>query len=207
MIINEKKTNRKPAERVIIADDDKYIVDSLKKLLTQEGYSVVATASDGLALFEKAKELKPDIALVDIEMPIIDGIKATELLTDKCGVMCVIMITSFDDPEYVNGAIKAGASGYITKPINKSLVFPTIEGAMRNAEKIQKADKELQHMEKRQKDSLIIQKAKIILMGNKNYSEEEAYKYIKAFSDRKNTSMVNVAEIIIKNEEKKNNEA
>lgn len=207
MVNNDKKhADNRHAERVIIADDDKYIVDSLKKLLTQEGYSVVATAFDGLALFEKAKSLKPDIAFVDIEMPILNGIKVTELLKEKCGVKCVIMITSFDDPEYVNGAIEAGASGYITKPVNKALFFPTIEGAMRNVEKIQKADKEFRHMEKRQKDSVIIQKAKLILMGNRNFSEDEAYNYIKAVSERQNTAMVNVSEIIIKNEEK-NNEA
>ena len=203
MTINDKKKkNNRITEKIIIADDDKYIVDSLKKLLIQAGYSVIGTAYDGLELYEKALALEPDIAFVDIEMPVLNGIKATELLKEKCNVKCVIMITSFDDSHYINRAIKAGASGYITKPVNKALVLPTIEGALRNAEKIRKADKEYNRIEKRQKDGVIIQKAKLILMGNKKISEDEAYNYIKAFSERQNTSMVNVSEIIIKNEEK-----
>ena len=119
-----KKT--KDGLKVIICDDDRFIVSTIKSQLTGSGYEVVGEASNGLDLIRLCEKEKPDIVVVDIEMPVMSGIEATKELTSRDLAKCVVLLTSFDDASYIQGAIDAGASGYLTKPIRSEVLIPTL---------------------------------------------------------------------------------
>ena len=109
----------------------------------------------------------------------------------------MILLTSFDDAEYIQGAIDAGASGYLTKPIESDVLIPTIESCFRKSEELYEINKKVANINKRIETREIIEKAQLILMEKHNMSEADAYGYIKGLSKERNTSMAEIAEIVI----------
>lgn len=184
-------------KRIIIADDDIQIRRLLKKALSNSEYQVIAEASNGLELFDLCKEHVPDAAIVDIQMPTIDGISAARMITDEGKVKCVIILTSYDTKEYVNGAIGVGVAGYLTKPLDIDILIPVIENALKSSKQLYEKNKELNKIEKKKKSLKYVDKAKLFLMENKNIAEEEAYLLMKDISKRKQLPLESVARIII----------
>lgn len=182
---------------IIICDDDRFIVNSIRDQLEGSGYRIIGEASNGLYLIRLCEEEKPDIVVVDIEMPVMSGIEATRELTERNLTKCVILLTSFDDAEYIQGAINAGASGYLTKPIESDVLIPTIESCFRKSEELYEINKKVANINKRIETREIIEKAQLILMEKHNMSEADAYGYIKGLSKERNTSMAEIAEIVI----------
>lgn len=192
-----KKTLDHSKKTVIIADDDMNVRYTLKKALYDSDYEIIAEATNGLDLFEKCKSLSPDVAIVDIQMPTMDGIKAAKLVLDEGKAKCVIMLTSFDEKEYVNGAIEAGAIGYLTKPVNTNLLIPNLDNALKKSKELYEKGKEVDKIIRR-KDSLkLIDQAKLCLMENRGLSEEDAYMFIKNLAKRKKLTLESVARFII----------
>ena len=182
-----KKT--KDGLRVIICDDDRFIVSTIRGQLEGSGYKVVGEASNGLDLIRLCEKEKPDIVVVDIEMPVMSGIEATKELT--------ALLTSFDDATYIQGAIDAGASGYLTKPIRSEVLVPTLESCLMKSEELYEINRKMANISKRIETREIIEKAQLLLMEEHNMSEADAYGYIRRLSKERNTSMADIAEIVI----------
>lgn len=189
-----KKT--KDGLTVVICDDDRFIVSSIREELDGSGYNVIGDAANGLELIRLCEQKKPDIVIVDIEMPVMGGIDAARELTGRSLTKCVIFLTSFDDEKYVQGAIETGASGYLTKPIAPDVLVPTIESCLRKSEELYEMNKKVANINKRIETRGIIEKAQLLLMENHGMSESDAYGYIKNLSKERNTSMADIAEII-----------
>jgi len=115
---------------VVICDDDRFVVESISNQLATAGYAVAGTASNGLDLIRVCEECRPDIVIADIEMPLMSGIDAARELTGRNLAKCVIMLTSFDDSNYIQGAIESGAAGYMTKPVDPGVLIPTMERSL-----------------------------------------------------------------------------
>lgn len=182
---------------VVICDDDRFIVESISSQLAGAGYTVLGTASNGLDLIRICEECRPDIVIADIEMPLMSGIDASKELTEKNLTKCVIMLTSFDDADYIQGAIDSGASGYLTKPVDSSVLVPTIERCLAKSEQLYEMNKKVTNINKRIETRGTIEKAQLLLMENHGMGEAEAYGYIKQLSKERGTSMAEIAEMVI----------
>lgn len=182
---------------IIICDDDRFIVSSIRKQLEESAYDVIGDAANGLDLIRLCEKEKPDIVIVDIEMPVMSGIEATKELLGRNLAKCVVMLTSYADEKYVQGAIDAGASGYLTKPIEQGVLIPTLERCLEKSEELYEISKKVANINKRIETRGIIEKAQLILMENHNMSEADAYSYIRSLSKERNTSMADIAEIVI----------
>ena len=155
---------------VIIADDDFAIRNAFRECVKDSRYEIAAEAGDGIAAVELAREIKPDLAVLDIEMPAADGITACGILTDENLVRCAVMLTSFETGDYINAAIEKGAEGYVTKPFERGQLLSVLD---------------------------ITNKAKLIVMEKRGLDENDAYKYLREMSRRKGVSVETVAEMII----------
>ncbi len=182
---------------VVICDDDRFVVESISSQLAAAGYTVVGTASNGLDLISVCEECRPDIVIADIEMPLMSGIDAARELTKENLAKCVIMLTSFDDSDYIQGAIESEASGYLTKPVDSGVLIPTIERCLEKSEQLYEMNKRVTNINKRIETRGIIEKAQLLLMENHGMAEAEAYGYIKNLSKERGTSMAKVAEMVI----------
>ena len=182
---------------VVICDDDRFIVESISSQLTAAGFSVAGTASNGLDLIRICEETRPDIVIADIEMPLMNGIDAARELTGKDLTKCVIMLTSFDDAGYIQGAVESGAAGYLTKPVDPDVLVPTIERCLKKSEQLYEVNKKVANINKRIETRGIIEKAQLLLMENHGMSEAEAYGYIKNLSKERSTSMAEIADMVI----------
>ncbi|QAT43783.1 ANTAR domain-containing response regulator [Aminipila luticellarii] len=183
--------------RVVIAEDEPITRMDLKEMLVTAGYSVVGEASEGFDAIEVCKKIKPDLAILDIKMPLLDGLSAAKVITEEKTVGTVILLTAYSDEEFINRAAKMGVSGYIVKPIDEKALVPNIEIALARSREIQQIKKQFDIITERLENRTIIEKAKGQLMVSMRLTENEAYEYIKMLSKEKKVSMKRIAEIIL----------
>lgn len=186
--------------KVIIADDEAITRADLKERLHSRGYAVVGEAADGFEAIELCKEKKPDLALIDIKMPILDGLGAAKVIHDERLANCIIMISAYSDEKYVLTCADIGAMGYIVKPFQDNVIFPSIEIAVKRSHEMNKLKSEVVEKEKKLQERKLIDKAKGIVMKRNSLSENEAYEYLRLISMNKRKPMKDVAEIIIMND-------
>lgn len=186
--------------RVVIADDDVIIRLDIREALEFQGYEVVGEASDGIDAVELCSTLKPDVILLDVKMPVMDGLTAAKLIAQAGGDVAVIMMTAYNDKQFVDKAGDFGALGYLVKPIDEKSLTPTIEIALRRRKELTELKIAVAAQEKKLEERKIIEKAKGILIKNNSITEDEAYKYLRTVSMNKRKSIVEVAKIIIDTE-------
>ncbi|MEG0764878.1 MAG: response regulator [Pseudoflavonifractor sp.] len=183
---------------VLLADDDENVRQVLREFFAGEAeYRVVAESCDGMGAVEACRRLHPDLALLDIQMPILDGIGAAELICREELAHCVVMLTSFDDRSYVNAAIEAGAFGYLTKPFDAAKIGPTLEVCLARSRERHLLRKSLAGLDKRLDSRQAVDRAKLAVMEARHSSEDEAYTYIRELSRRKAISMEQVANYLL----------
>ncbi len=187
---------QKDALRIVIADDEPITRIDLKETLTEKGYIVVGEASDGFDAVELCKKHMPDVALLDIKMPHLDGISAAKIIIDEMLSGTVIILSAYSDRTFINSAKDISVGGYMVKPIDEKHIVPNIELAVERAKEVQKLKNDLARIEKRLQDRTVIERAKGKIMHRDNVTEQEAYDYIRALSQKKNMSMRRVAEIM-----------
>ncbi len=188
---------------VLVADDDCASRIWLRQYFaTQPDYRIVGEAADGIDAVERCRVEQPDLALLDIEMPLLDGISAADLIRREHLAHCVIMLTSFDDGHYVDAAIDAGAVGYLLKPFAGDKVLPTIELCLHHSKETHLLRKNIARMDRRLGQRELTDRVKLLLMENRNLSEQEAYDYIRELSRRKGLSMEQVAAYLLAQAEK-----
>ena len=183
-------------KRVIIADDEALIRQDLREMLTNLGYLVVGDVGDGRSAVNLARELKPDLVIMDIRMPDMDGIEAAKILTEE-GIAPVLLLSAYSQRDLVEGAAEAGVSGYVIKPFAESNLLPAIEVVLARFKEYQEISKEASRLEERLATRVAVDRAKGILMDHRGMSEQEAFRNIQRMSMNRRKSMREVAEAII----------
>lgn len=195
----EPKEPHKP--RVLVAEDEALIRLDLVELLTDEGYEVVGQASDGEAALELARELKPDLVVMDVKMPKMDGITAAESIA-KERIAPIVMLTAFSQRDLVERARDAGALAYVVKPFDASDVVPAIEIAMGRFAEIRAIEAEVADLEDKLASRKAVDQAKAMLQEGLGLSEAEAFRWIQKTAMDLRKSMREVAEGVIAHRKK-----
>jgi two-component system, response regulator PdtaR len=181
---------------VLIADDDPIIRLDLKQMLDSLDYQVVAEAGDGQHAVDLAREHHPDICILDVKMPVMDGIEAVGIITEE-NIAPTILLTAYSDRELVDRAKDAGVFAYLVKPFKPSDLPPAIEVARSRFEQNTALNKEVKSLSERLDARKAIDRAKGILMRDHSLDESEAYRRIQLQSMNLRKSMKEVADAII----------
>ncbi len=183
--------------RVIIADDEPIMRMDLSEILEREGYEVVAEAVDGFDAVELCRRENPDIVIMDVKMPLLDGLTASKIIAQEQLAGTIVLLTAYSDREFIEKAKKSGVSGYVVKPLDERSFIPALEIAVERSSEMRKLRAEYDTMSKRLESRVIIEQAKGMIMQQRGLTEQEAYDYIRNVSKMKNISMKRVAEITL----------
>jgi two-component system, response regulator PdtaR len=182
--------------KVLIAEDEAIIRLDLKEMLEEEGFNVVGEASDGESAIRLARERAPDLVIMDIKMPGLDGLTAAERVVSE-GLSAVLILTAFSQRDLVQRAAKAGAIGYLVKPFQKSDLVPAIEVALARHAELQAVKKETIDLTEQLETRKIVDRAKGKLMDKDGLSEAQAFRAIQKQAMDQRRSMKAVAEEIL----------
>ncbi len=185
--------------RVVIAEDEAIIRLDLKETLEEEGYEVVGETGRGDKAVDLVREHRPDLAILDIKMPGMDGLEAARLITaDRiCGVL---VLTAFSQREVIEEARDAGALAYLVKPFQKNDLIPAIEVAIGRFREMQALNGEVDALGEQLETRKALDRAKGVLMDKHGMSESEAYGFIQRGAMNHRTTMRRVAEMVVAGE-------
>lgn len=186
----------KPSLRVVVAEDEALIRLDLVEMLTEAGYAVVGQAGDGEKAIEITEKEKPDLVVMDVKMPKLDGISAAERIANQ-RLAPVVILTAFSQRDLVERARDAGAMAYLTKPFTIQDLMPAIELAVSRFQEIKQLDAEISDLQDQLKARKLIEKAKGLLMKNLKISEPEAFKWMQKTAMDKRRSMTDVAQLVM----------
>lgn len=182
--------------RVLIADDDPIIRLDVRQMLEKLGYDVVGEAENGQIAVDLARELVPDVCVLDVKMPVKDGIDAARELADEA-IVPTVLLTAYSDQELIARAQEAGVYGYLVKPFKPSDLAPAIAVARSRFEANRRLTGEIENLQERMETRKLVEKAKGILMIDAGVDENEAYRRIQQQSMNSRKTMKEVAEAII----------
>jgi response regulator NasT len=182
--------------RVIIADDESLIRMDLREMLTNLGYLVVGEAGDGRSAVTLARELLPDIVIMDVKMPDMDGIEAATVLTEE-RIAPVLLLSAYSQQELVQRARQAGVAGYLVKPFRESDLTPAIEVVLARFSEFRSLEREVESLQDALETRKLVDRAKGILMDTQGLNENEAFRRIQKMSMNNRKSMRSVAEAVI----------
>ncbi len=182
--------------RVIIADDEALIRMDLREMLTHLGYLVVGEVADGRSAINQSRELRPDIVIMDIKMPDMDGIEAAKVLTEE-KVAPVVLLSAYSQRELVDRAREAGVTAYLVKPYREEDLTPAIEVALARFREFQELEKQVTDLQQALETRKLVDRAKGILMDKQGLTEAEAFRKIQKMSMDNRKPMKDVAEAII----------
>ncbi|WP_028856807.1 ANTAR domain-containing response regulator [Psychrilyobacter atlanticus] len=183
--------------RVVIAEDDPLTRMDISEILTEAGYDVVGEASDGIEAITECKEKNPDIALLDIKMPIITGLQVSKILSNEHFEGCTVLLTAYNIEEYINKATENNVMGYLLKPVEEKTFLSHLKLIYNNHRNTKSLKKEVEEIKETLVGRKIIEKAKGIIMESKKVSEDEAYKLLREISMAKRVSMLSLSKIIL----------
>ena len=184
------------AKRVIVAEDESLIRIDVVETLRDNGFEVIAEVADGEKAVALAEELKPDLVVMDVKMPLMDGISAAEILTKK-KIAPVVLLTAFSQRELVERASEAGALAYVVKPFTPNDLIPAIDIALGRYAQIQALEEEVADMAERLETRKILDRAKGILNNTMGLTEPEAFRWIQKASMDRRLTMKEVAQTVI----------
>jgi response regulator NasT len=182
--------------RVVIAEDEVLIRMDLAEMLSEEGYDVVGQAGDGAKAIELAEELRPDLVILDVKMPVLDGIAAAERIAAQ-RIAPVVILTAFSQRDLVERARDAGAMAYLVKPFNKSDLVPAIEMAVSRFAELSLLETEVADLTERLETRKAVDRAKNVLQEQLKLTEPEAFRWIQKTAMDLRLSMRQVAEGVI----------
>ena len=182
--------------RIIIADDESIIRMDLREMLSNLGYLVIGEVGDGRSAVNLARELRPDLVIMDIKMPDMDGIEAAKILTEE-KIAPVLLLTAYSQQELVDRARIAGVVGYLVKPFRETDLSPAIEVALARFTEFTTLEKEVGDLKKALETRKFVDRAKGILMDTQSLTEAEAFRKIQKMSMNTRKPMKEVAEAII----------
>ena len=182
--------------RVVVAEDEALIRLDLVELLEEHGYEIVGQASDGEEAVRLANELEPDLIVMDVKMPKMDGITSADKIAED-RICAVVMLTAFSQRDLIKRAKEAGAMAYVVKPFDASDVIPAIEIAMARFAEIRGVEDEVMDLEERLESRKIVDQAKGILQTSLDLTEPEAFRWIQKTAMDLRKSMREVAQGVI----------
>lgn len=186
--------------RIILAEDETIIRMDLKEELTSQGYLVIGDVGDGVSAINLARELRPDLVIMDIDMPEMDGISASEILTRE-KIAPVLLLTAYNNAELIERAKNAGVLHYLVKPWNQSSLKPAIEVALARFVEFREMGDRVATLEDQLATRKVVERAKGVLMVKQGLSEQEAFRKIQRASMNARKSMREVAEAILLTDE------
>ncbi len=186
--------------RVLIAEDEALIRLDLKEMLEEEGYRVVGEAGDGAQAVDLAAELRPDLVILDVQMPVMDGLTAAErIAADR--IAPVVILTAFSQRDLVERARSAGIMAYLVKPFQKHDLVPAIEMAVSRYQEATALEAEVSDLTERLESRKAIDRAKGQLMAQHSWSEPEAFRWIQRTAMDRRKSMRAIAEAVLAGDE------
>jgi two-component system, response regulator PdtaR len=188
--------------RIVIADNESIIRMDLKELLEEAGHEVVGEAADGLKAVELTRKFQPDLVIMDIKMPEMDGIAAAKIISNE-KLAPVLLLTAYSQKEIVEKAKDSGVLAYLVKPVKESNLFPAMEIALSRFREYMDLEQELNDLRNSLETRKILDRAKGILMDAYSLNEQEAFRRIQQYSMAKRKSIREVAESIIEVAKKK----
>ena len=182
--------------RVVIAEDEALIRLDLKEMLEEDGYVVVGEASDGEAAVKLTESLRPDLVIMDIKMPGLDGISAAERITAE-HMAAVVILTAFSQRDLVLRARDAGAMAFLVKPFTKADLVPAIEIAVSRFQQFTALESEVSNLKDRLEVRKLLDRAKGLIQAERGISEAEAFRWIQKSSMDRRMTMRAVAEEVL----------
>jgi response regulator NasT len=193
----QSESTRK-APRVLVAEDEALIRLDLVEMLREEGYDVAGEAADGEEAIKLATELNPDLVILDVKMPKVDGIEAAQQIAGN-RIAPVVILTAFSQRDLVERARDAGAMAYLVKPFAKRDLVPAIELAISRFGELAALEQEVAGLTERLETRKVVERAKGILMTKQGLSEPEAFRWVQRTAMDRRTTMKAVAEAVIEN--------
>ena len=187
--------------RIVIVDDEPITRLDTRDILLEAGYEVVGEAADGFEAIEVCKETKPDLVLMDIQMPILDGLKSGKKIIQDQLAGSIVFLSAYSDHENTEKAKKLGPIGYLVKPLDAKSLIPTIEMGIARGKETQNLLQQIDKLQLKLEERKVVEKAKGILAKENNISEEEAYQMLRTLSMNKRARMSEIAELIIMDDE------
>jgi response regulator NasT len=182
--------------RVVVAEDEALIRLDLVEMLDEEGYQVVGEAGDGERAVELAEDLRPDLVVLDVKMPRLDGIAAAERIARQL-IAPVVILTAFSQRDLVERARDAGAMAYLVKPFTQADLVPAIEMAMSRFAELRHLESEVADLTERLETRKVVDRAKGVLQGTLGLGEPEAFRWIQKTAMDLRLSMRQVAEGVV----------
>jgi AmiR/NasT family two-component response regulator len=188
-------SDRRPL-RVLVAEDEALIRMDLVEMLEEEGYSVVGQAADGSAAVQLATELRPDLVILDVKMPVLDGLSAAEQIV-AARLSAVVILTAFSQRDLVERAREAGVMAYLVKPFQKKDLLPAVEMAVSRFAELVALEREVGDLHGRIAARKLVDRAKGVLQSDHGLSEPEAFRWIQRRSMDQRRSMRAVAQDVL----------
>jgi response regulator NasT len=169
----------------------------IREILETNGYNVVGEAKDGFEAVQLCRRHKPDFVIMDIKMPLMNGIKAAETINRENLSSCVLLLTAYSDKSMAAEASKANVMGYLVKPVDENALIPAIEVALSKSSKLAKLSNEFKKTKLALESRKTLDRAKGLLMDSRGMSEMEAYQYIRKVAMDKECTIAQVAEMLV----------
>lgn len=186
--------------RIMVVDDEPIIRMDLREMLESEGYLVVAEAKNGEEAVSLAHRHKPDLIIMDVKMPVLNGIKASNIIRSFSD-SSILLLTAYSQKELVQDARKAGVTAYLVKPVSEDDLIPAVEIALSQKEKVVSLKKDIHDLKQKIEDRKAVEKAKGKLMSSLALDEEAAYKWMQQVSMQRRMPLVKLAEEILSGEQ------
>lgn len=182
--------------RILLAEDETITRMDLREMLENLGYQVIGEAADGVAAVNLARTLKPDLVLMDIKMPGLDGISAAETLAQE-QLTPVLLLTAYSDREFIDRAVDAGVMGYLVKPFLEAQLKPAIEVALERWREARHIAHDLAQTQETLETRKLVERAKGVLMRRLDLNEDEAFRRLQKQSQDTNRRLAEVAQAIV----------
>lgn len=186
--------------RFVIADDEPITRMDLREILESEGHEVVGEASDGFDAVELCKTYHPDMVLMDIKMPLLDGLNASKIIMEEELADGILLLTAYSSKNFVKKATAIGVIGYLVKPITEESLSPMIEIGIAQISEKKRMQKDILDAKTKLANRKIIERAKGRLMDQHGISENDAYVMMQKLSMDKRCSLIDIAKVILLND-------
>ena len=183
--------------RVVVVDDEPITRMDICEILREGGYDVVGEAADGFDAIEQCKKNSPDFVMMDVKMPILDGLKASKIIINEKLARGIVLLTAYSSKEFIEDAKNIGVLGYIVKPIDEKSFLPNLQIILSKQKEFEELEKKYMKTNQKLEDRKKLDIAKSILMEKESLTEKEAYNYIRNLSMNKRCDMGKIADIII----------
>lgn len=182
--------------KILLADDEAILRLDLREMLTDAGHEIVGEAANGEEAVRLARELQPEFIIMDVKMPVMDGLTAAKIISNE-GIAPVLLLTAYSQQDIVEKASEAGVIAYLVKPVREEQLFPAMEIAEKRFREMQSLNAELQQLKESLETRKLLDRAKGILMAAHGMTEQEAYRKMQQFSMAKRITLKALAESII----------